>query len=77
MPICHWSRSEWWCGDPRVLSERPRLITFSVLEQMKDHVKPCIKVEKEITLHQEQDGKWRVVREQVLRINANNYCTIA
>jgi hypothetical protein len=44
---------------------------------MKDHVKPCIKVEKEITLHQEQDGKWRVVREQVLRINANNYCTIA
>ncbi|MCW8918592.1 MAG: hypothetical protein OQL08_07220 [Gammaproteobacteria bacterium] len=62
--------------DPRVFSERPRLITFSVLEQMKEHAKQCIEVAKEITLHQEQGGKWRVVREQVLRVNAQKYCAI-
>lgn len=61
----------------KVLSERPRFITFSVLEQMKDHIKQCIEVEKEVTLHQEPDSKWRVVREQVLRVNAQKYCAIS
>ncbi len=55
--------------EPTVLSERPQFITFRVHEQMKDHAKQCIEVEKEVTLHHEADGKWRVVREQILNIN--------
>lgn len=62
--------------EPTILSEQPNFITFSVLEQMRDHAKKCIEVNKEVTLHQEQDGKWRVVREQILNINASGYCTI-
>ena len=60
-----------------VLSERPDFITFSVFEQMRDHLKKCIEIEKEVTLHQEQDGKWRVVRELILKIDASGYCAIA
>lgn len=62
--------------DPRVVSERPQFITFSVQEVMKDHAKKCIELEKEVTLHQEPDGKWRVVREQIFKINTQKYCTI-
>jgi hypothetical protein len=62
--------------ETRVLSERPRFITFHVLEQMRDHTKQCIEVEKEVTLHQEPDDKWRVVREQIFRIDAKRYCTL-
>lgn len=63
--------------DPQVLSEHPNFITFSVQEQLRDRAKKCIEVNKEVTLHQEQDGKWRVVREQILNINASGYCAIA
>jgi len=62
--------------EPRILSERPQFITFSVQEVMRDHAKKCIEVNKEVTLHQEQDGKWRVVREQVLKIGAKGVCPI-
>ena len=61
----------------QLLNEHPEFITFSVQEQMRDHAKKCIELKKEITLHQEQDGQWRVVREHILDINATGYCTIA
>jgi hypothetical protein len=61
----------------QLLSERPSILTFSVHEQMRDHLKKCIEVRKEVTLHHEPDGKWRVVREQILDINASGYCAIA
>lgn len=63
--------------DVTLLQQRPRLITFSVKEQMRDHSKQCIEVEKEITLHQEEDGVWRVIRELILSINTKDYCTSA
>jgi hypothetical protein len=62
--------------DPRVLSERPQFITFSVQEVMRDHEKKCIELEKEVTLHQEQDEQWRVVREQILNIKTRGHCAI-
>ena len=62
--------------EPKVLSARPQFITFSVQEVMKDHVKQCIEITKEVTLHQEQDGQWRVVREQILNIEAKKHCPI-
>ena len=58
-------------------NERSNFITFSVQEQMRDHAKKCIELEKEITLHQEEDGQWRVVREQILNINTSGYCAIS
>ncbi len=61
---------------PTILSERPQLITFSVQELMRDHKKQCIELNKEITLHQEPDGIWRVVREQILNIEAKRHCPI-
>ena len=63
--------------EPTILSERPQFITFSVQELMKDHTKKCIEVDKEVTLHKEPDGKWRVVREQVLKVKAKTHCAIA
>ncbi len=60
-----------------ILNEHPDFITFSVQEQMRDHAKQCIELKKEITLHLEQDGQWRVVREHILNINASGYCAIA
>lgn len=63
--------------EPTVLSERPQFITFSVQELMRDHNKKCFELDKEITLHQEADGKWRVVREQILKIKAKASCAIA
>lgn len=62
--------------EPKLLSERPRFITFSVQEIMRDHSKKCIEINKEVTLHQEEDGKWRVVREQILTIGAKGVCPI-
>lgn len=62
--------------EPKMVSERPQFITFSVQELMKDHAKQCIEISKEVTLHQEQDGKWRVVREQILNIDAKKACPI-
>jgi hypothetical protein len=59
--------------DMQVLSERPQYIIFSIKEQMRDHAKKCIEVEKEVTLHQEGDGKWRVLHEQFININASRY----
>ncbi|MEN8169582.1 MAG: hypothetical protein ABFS08_05100 [Pseudomonadota bacterium] len=63
--------------EPKMVSERPQFITFSVQELMKDHAKQCIEISKEVTLHQEQDGKWRVVREQILNVDAKKACHIA
>ncbi len=54
--------------DAKLLNEGPESISFSVLETMKDHSMKSIEVKKEITLHQELDGKWRVVREQIINI---------
>ena len=62
--------------EPTVLSARPQIITFSVQEVMKDHAKQCIEIRKEVTLHQEPDGQWRVVREQILNIEAKKHCPI-
>ena len=63
--------------NPQVLSERPKFITFGVQELMKDHSKQSIEIDKEITLHQEEDGRWRVIREIILSINAKQYCNVA
>ncbi len=60
-----------------LLNERSDFITFSVQEQMRDHTKRCIELTKEVTLHQEQDGQWRVVREHILNISASRSCAIA
>lgn len=62
--------------NPQVLSERPGLITFSVQELMRDRSKQSIELAKEVTLHQEEDGKWRVIRELILEINAKQYCSL-
>lgn len=59
-----------------LLSENPQAISFSVYEQMRDSKKKCIEVGKEVTLHLEGDGQWRVVREQVVSINTSGYCPI-
>lgn len=56
----------------RVLSERPEFITFYARERMRDQNHLHINVDKEVTLHREQDGRWRVVREQILEINVHH-----
>lgn len=60
-----------------LLNERPKIITFSVKELMRDQEKQCIELEKEITLQQEEDGKWRVVRELILNIEDRRQCVVA
>ena len=55
--------------DATVLGSSDTSISFSVQETMRDHSKRSLEINKEITLHQEQDGKWRVVREQILNIS--------
>ena len=60
---------------PELVSEEPQYITFRVLEVMKDRAKQCIELSKVVTLHQELDEKWRVVREEIISIDTKRYCS--
>ncbi|MDH5784511.1 MAG: hypothetical protein OEZ16_02750 [Chromatiales bacterium] len=60
----------------KLIEEQPDSIFFTVLEQMRSHQNQCIELEKEVTLVREEDGKWRVVKENILRIEAKKHCTI-
>ena len=61
----------------QILEARPDFISFGVQEQIRDHSNKCIELKKEVTLHQEQAGKWKVVREDVLSVEAKRSCAIA
>ena len=62
---------------PVIVSEGSQSITFSVLEVMKDHTKQCIELEKIVTLHREEDQRWRVVHEQIINIDIKRVCATA
>lgn len=57
-------------SQPTVINSRSAFITFRVQEMLKDQKKNSIEVDKEITLHHEEDGKWRVIREQIFGVAA-------
>ncbi len=60
-----------------VLDERKDFIRFGVFEQMRNHENKCIELQKEVILHLEPDGKWRIVREHIHKVEAKKHCTIA